>query len=1174
MSGDCPGCKRTYSRLHQHLESSQVCSAVWHGMDAASNLSSAGVRAVGSTLTSAGGNDEPSPVKSPQPPFLHNRPLELNHPPANFNVSSPCHPYNGDFTAAVDAAGGVPQDLFWDTDDDADCIPRISATQLGRKQASRSRHVRQPKLGTLLGEGGGACSLTRQYCNNVSDAGGRTVPLSEVSDKVHTASPDFAPVVPTHGNAAAARRAAAAESVSSNDSSCSDVAFPTGTEHWGNRPGVPKEVRVNEEDAIEGFPVSLPYTALPYEDDASASDPARAPCYPSGMEVDVDHEDLRSTDQTNIPSSDPGMSALPTEEGVPEGREDRWESKVNLGYYQRHPYFFFRLELTRMLHQMKPPPPRNFIDNLLTLMTDHGVGSSIKWQTQDHYTQEYFLNYLRKLSGRETLPTVTQVALESSTYRTKNQYDQRNPHRDVASVIHWAPSDQIGSLLTGSQFMSQLDNLVVDQEEPFGMYRPEPGDKYGEFLTGDWYPPSYNRMVRYHDQRTDIVGEKLRPFLCPLVFGCDATGTDAYQRLKMEPLMVTLAIFKRKIRNLPDVAWRPCAYLPALDNKSKNARLRERQGDRLSRATKDGLNTRNYHHCLSPFFSDLAKLQKRGLVITLSLGDKTETVHCYFPIVSIIGDIKSQDMFAGRVMSHARNLPRMFFQCSCPFDDMDNEDVECTTFSLAEYHHMVRGCEKITIYDPDSGRFYGGEASVQQQQVFLDNYDAGGEESQPTTPENNPIMDLDSFEYYLKFLRSKGCLRVDSCLNDLDYGESSTGQFSALGLDLLHSLLGGVVKRLVVTFLLGLPSRQKELFEEIADRVFLGQRSSEKKYLPRMNFTHGCVNLTELTCREWVGLMMAVLVVCQSYSGGALLEKLVQRTAAQAKKHREEVRKQTRKKRGKKTRKRRRVSGDVSDDSGYGGDGDGEVGGGGMSDDDSDVAAMVRDRVLEGDMEEGTTDVTSSAFVQIAESMLAFVGYLNQDEFWEIGDRDSQKWFRDSCNLLLREMKRCCPRYVGNGWKLAKVHAIFIRMEGQIAARGTPKNTNTEVVEGGLPKWAKAPAQNTNRQSHLAVAKRAALNLDETIMVNYAFDKFTEQAGDLSGFAVGDSNAPMEAICPGRKCEWLDPPQTPGTVPPLSQNPSYHVGFFLPKPKRKLVKKGNKRNQGNSPRRSSWLGRI
>lgn len=151
--------------------------------------------------------------------------------------------------------------------------------------------------------------------------------------------------------------------------------------------------------------------------------------------------------------------------------------------------------------------------------------------------------------------------------------------------------------------------------------------------------------------------------------------------------------------------------------KSKNARKRERQGDRLSRALKDGLNTRNYHKCPGVFIRDLEKVQKSGLLVEMTMGGKKELVHCYFPpLVCFIGDIKNQDVYAGKVMCHGRNMPRTLFQCNCHWDDMDNEEVCCEPFKVSFYHRMVRGrCERITVFDPDSEKFYRGDATAEQR---------------------------------------------------------------------------------------------------------------------------------------------------------------------------------------------------------------------------------------------------------------------------------------------------------------------------------------------------------------------------------------------------------------------------------------------------------------------------
>ena len=420
-----------------------------------------------------------------------------------------------------------------------------------------------------------------------------------------------------------------------------------------------------------------------------------------------------------------------------------------------------------------------------------------------------------------------------------------------------------------------------------------------------------------------------------------------------------------------------------------------------------------------------AEIQKQGLVLNLKFGDHEATGHCYFPLALWLGDIKSQDMLAGRTMTHRRGCPRLNWQCNCSYEEIDDETAVCEPFNAAEYREMVSGCEAITVYDEDNNRFFGGASTEEERGEFLERRGEEGsgmseEDDTPTKPES--IMDLDRFGRYVEHLKSRGCVRVDSVLNRLDYGGCPGGQFSALSIDLLHSLPGGLVKQVVGCFVRGLPSAMKELFEEVADRIFLGQRSCENKYLPRMNFTHGCTNMTEMTCREWVGLMMCILVVCNSYSGSAILAKLVKKT------NREIAKAQSSKAQNSNSASssaRTSRAGALPSAGGPPVVPDDE-----SDDGDTDLAVDAN----EADPVEA--DVDGPDFIETSETVLAFYGYMHQSTFWEKGDTGSKQYFKESCDILIRMLKRKCPRTVGNGWKLSKLHAMLKRSPDSIERNG------------------------------------------------------------------------------------------------------------------------------------------
>ena len=179
-----------------------------------------------------------------------------------------------------------------------------------------------------------------------------------------------------------------------------------------------------------------------------------------------------------------------------------------------------------------------------------------------------------------------------------DQFDNRNEFRDTATVVEWNAEKQVRSLLGNTSITGDIRNLVVNQPEsglcPFDKYVP-PDGLLSEVITGNWYDRTHAAMVARHAQAAIPDDKRYPPFLIPIILGMNATGVDANQRFKTEPLLFTLAIIGEAVRNKTDLSWRPLGLQAPLDHKSSNARKRERQGDEFSKMMKSGLNTRNYH---------------------------------------------------------------------------------------------------------------------------------------------------------------------------------------------------------------------------------------------------------------------------------------------------------------------------------------------------------------------------------------------------------------------------------------------------------------------------------------------------------------------------------------------------------------------------------------------------
>ena len=96
--------------------------------------------------------------------------------------------------------------------------------------------------------------------------------------------------------------------------------------------------------------------------------------------------------------------------------------------------------------------------------------------------------------------------------------------------------DQLMDLMQSYVF-DKVENLCVNPEacEQFSMYKSTETDSYSEAYSSTWYKDTYDQCVRKH-------GTEDLDFLLPLIFYIDETGTDAFQRYPLEPLMFTVGI--------------------------------------------------------------------------------------------------------------------------------------------------------------------------------------------------------------------------------------------------------------------------------------------------------------------------------------------------------------------------------------------------------------------------------------------------------------------------------------------------------------------------------------------------------------------------------------------------------------------------------------------------------
>ena len=175
-----------------------------------------------------------------------------------------------------------------------------------------------------------------------------------------------------------------------------------------------------------------------------------------------------------------------------------------------------------------------------------------------------------------------------------------NRERFVLHCIVFNIREQLNDLLDDITIFGDLSNLVVNQDNPFAPYQNTSG-QIDEILDGTWHAESMERLRNMEvDPFTDGIDFKV-----DMILYTDKTGTSMNQRYPLEPVVFTLALIRRRLRNLPK-CWRPAGYIPDLDTKSGAER-------RYINSRNRGAAAQSYHLCLEQVLKGFQIIQDEGI---------------------------------------------------------------------------------------------------------------------------------------------------------------------------------------------------------------------------------------------------------------------------------------------------------------------------------------------------------------------------------------------------------------------------------------------------------------------------------------------------------------------------------------------------------------------------------
>jgi hypothetical protein len=608
--------------------------------------------------------------------------------------------------------------------------------------------------------------------------------------------------------------------------------------------------------------------------------------------------------------------------------------------------------------------------------------------------------------------------------------------RDSAKTIYYNAKEQILDLLSDDALFGNIDNLVVNKDNPFGKYEPTPG-LHEEVYDGEVYQNLWKD--RPYVEGVDLV--------IMLILYTDEIGVTWNQRRSMQPVLMAFAILNRSQRYLTKNV-RLLGHIPSYSTKSSAQKATIRGS-----VKGQGRSCRMYHRMNSALMREVAtaqeELSQEWTWIRMGNQIKQMRVHC--PVVFQIGDAKSQDMLACRYNSH-RNSKRISRFCKTPFERADDT--------------QAGQCQAITIL----------EVKSLNEEALL-------EITPGATKEN-----VKSIKKQRKVARGKLkeiCSHVSS--NSL-WGLDLCGQ---PGLPLPHDgmhLLMGVIQYLLVLVYSPLTDKEKAAIDDLVEEIFVETRTGERSRFPRTNFSRGMTNLTMLTADEWVGMVLVTVILAKTEKGKKAMEQAFTRQSARE--NLEKTRIVQEKEvicassyEGLAVHEMILVEEDVSDED----DEDRqELEGVGIEEETTEGRRSGGPKTRKkkpkkkkgasrrlGDDEElpPTNQIEVEDFVDCLEDILTFHAWYKEGypKNWKGADIPTQgsQFYWDQTSeerlhkricFMLESIKRLFPRKKGNKWKLQKIHELM-HIAGDVAKYGLPANFDAGWGERELKSFGKDPSK-------------------------------------------------------------------------------------------------------------------
>jgi hypothetical protein len=315
--------------------------------------------------------------------------------------------------------------------------------------------------------------------------------------------------------------------------------------------------------------------------------------------------------------------------------------------------------------------------------------------------------------------------------------------------------------------------------------------------------------------------------MLPIIIYIDKTGTDAYQRFSLEPVIFSLGNISREKRESRR-SWRHLGFIPS------NNQMEKSQS-----------KLQFYHNCLGAILQELKTAQSQHPIVRIKKHDGgVYELRARLPIVVVMGDQLSQDTLCARLKVNAGGASRIHRSCMCSYLSVDDPSLTCISVSQYTLNQMTN---LALLSDTQISNISDG-----------------------STTEINFLRKVRQMNQ--RFLaKPYGTYPVVNAFEGADFGGWTEGIYEATLDDFMHSTELGVIKTLNEVIFQGLTKSECTDIEYLMQNFLGGVRSSVRSTYPRWRLADGFSRQKLMTSTERVGSLFSLCLALQSQEVSTLV---------------------------------------------------------------------------------------------------------------------------------------------------------------------------------------------------------------------------------------------------------------------------------------------------------------